>query len=812
MLYEKKFEIKDDNIKISLFKFFNNTKNIESYNKILKKESFNFLLDQKQEAMKEILLYYISFFPESMKKEIELIKSGQINDDNLEDYIPAKKFNLRKPFVFSLINEKMEQNEKEINIAKEKWIIIEKAINENQFNEINIKDKVKFIKFFENKDNEENKFIKEIFTEEIIESFIKEDFEKNVDKNDKINYSQRNINNTIIKPKTGMIDENEEEEIYVLNKNDLIKKNIFKKHLIIKLYLQNNKIVIKRILLNGKIIITENDLIKCEEEFSKEENSQEYKIFKFINEFKEELIKNYKNNFKLNLELFIGKKEKSFYCMYVFIPPRLSKEENPPSFIDNDITINSISEGFQLLLMEINKKNYSIKNESFNLNIKKINIKNKFDSTKNEQKEKYDQFNYYLPQADKYQILLFIKIIGNHNKRKRTFTAEYIKELKKSKRFISGGTDNSLKLYDANFKEDETNEVTEIDEWPYSLYVRKNGDIDFSQFIVTTNKEIYLFSLNEQFEYSKWQLPNMKNNSSIEMKVKIKEKEKSFSRKRKKKKGNKEDKEEKIIDYYIVAGRKGVIFFDTMFQNLSEEEKKEKEKNNFNIEEEVTYRSIIQINENEFAASSNAILSGGEDKLIIYDLSDKTIQKVIKGYSFVTSDNGLYLLSQNILLCACKKYLQNQKNGILLILLNNNDNSEAKSYFFDTEEFEVYCFCPIKQKNKEIFEETDYFFVGGFDNKFREGKIKLYKLIKNEKNLDKMIQFLQDIEFEETEEILIEEEIKNNLIKNKFNGFDGAVNSIIQASETGNILASCYDGRIYLFSKPNLEKYIEEKN
>ena len=29
--------------------------------------------------------------------------------------------------------------------------------------------------------------------------------------------------------------------------------------------------------MNGKIIITENDLNKCEEEFSKEENSQEYK-------------------------------------------------------------------------------------------------------------------------------------------------------------------------------------------------------------------------------------------------------------------------------------------------------------------------------------------------------------------------------------------------------------------------------------------------------------------------------------------------------------------------------------------------------
>ena len=172
----------------------------------------------------------------------------------------------------------------------------------------------------------------------------------------------------------------------------------------------------------------------------------------------------------------------------------------------------------------------------------------------------------------------------------------------------------------------------------------------------------------------------------------------------------------------------------------------------------------------------------------------------------------MYLLSPDILLCACKKYLQNQKNGILLILLNNNDNSEAISYFINTEEFEVYCFCLIKQKNKDIFEETDFFFVGGFDSKLREGKIKLYKLNRNEKKLENMIKFLQDIEIENTEEILTEDEIKQNLPKNIFNGFDGAVNSIIQASETGNILATCYDGKIYLFSKPNLEKYLSGKN
>ena len=149
----------------------------------------------------------------------------------------------------------------------------------------------------------------------------------------------------------------------------------------------------------------------------------------------------------------------------------------------------------------------------------------------------------------------------------------------------------------------------------------------------------------------------------------MKEKEKSFSRKRKKKKINKEDKEEKIIHYYVVAGRAGVIFLDSMFQKLSEEEKKEKEKNNFNIEEDIAYRSVIQLNEKEIAVSSNAILDGGKDKLIIYDISNKKMQKELEGYSFIISDNGMYLLSPDILLCACKKYLQNQKNGILLILL-----------------------------------------------------------------------------------------------------------------------------------------------
>ena len=45
-------------------------------------------------------------------------------------------------------------------------------------------------------------------------------------------------------------------------------------------------------------------------------------------------------------------------------------------------------------------------------------------------------------------------------------------------------------------------------------------------------------------------------------------------------------------------------------------------------------------------------------------------------------------------------------------------------------------------------------------------------------------------------------------INQNFNGFKGPVTSIIQSNITGNILVSCFDGNIYLFTPPNLDYYI----
>ena len=232
---------------------------------------------------------------------------------------------------------------------------------------------------------------------------------------------------------------------------------------------------------------------------------------------------------------------------------------------------------------------------------------------------------------------------------------------------------------------------------------------------------------------------------------------------------------------------------------------------------------------------------------MIYDFnkikSDIIIEDKDK-YSFTATSNGMsiiYINEERFLICACKSYNDHdRKNGILLIHINDFENKDFK----DTKEFEVYCFCQLMETTNmnnstrayDINEKqsrdkgTEYILVGGFDKILREGKIKLFKIIP-EKEKDKLI-FLQDIEIEksnkwtETEEEMMTEEKSNNEIKEaenkekkeenkkpdkyKFYGFHGAISSIIQSSTQRNILVSCYDGKVYLFTKPNLSLYNEK--
>lgn len=213
------------------------------------------------------------------------------------------------------------------------------------------------------------------------------------------------------------------------------------------------------------------------------------------------------------------------------------------------------------------------------------------------------------------------------------------------------------------------------------------------------------------------------------------------------------------------------------------------------------------INDYCIAFTSNSIKQNGKSILMIFNNLTKKIFYEKTGYSFLPSYNGLAVVSKNenkILLCACKKYLKFQKNGVFLLNIEFNDEAkiEIKSSFCDTKDFEVYCFCQIfvsDKYNNKIFEEyrykfeTNYILVGGYEQRKGKGMIKLYKIEDKKNFLDTKIEYIQDIEIPKAKE---------------FKGFRGPISNIIQSKKNGKILLTCWDGNIYLFNSPNFDYFI----
>ena len=219
-------------------------------------------------------------------------------------------------------------------------------------------------------------------------------------------------------------------------------------------------------------------------------------------------------------------------------------------------------------------------------------------------------------------------------------------------------------------------------------------------------------------------------------------------------------------------------------------------------------KSIIKINDEILAFKSCDLYDINKNKIIFYDIKKfEEYPKVISGYSFIHTPYGLSVVGEDgpppknkILLCACKKYSEGQKNGILLINLQLLETDIKKNtFFYDTGDFEVYCFCPILIinyseiiKNDFIYKETKYVLVGGYDSKKQKGSIKLFKLIFDNDSYKNEIKFLQDIDDEYTQ-------------------FNGPVTCIKQEkySLDKNILVTSWDGSISLFSGPNIDYYLK---
>jgi len=214
-----------------------------------------------------------------------------------------------------------------------------------------------------------------------------------------------------------------------------------------------------------------------------------------------------------------------------------------------------------------------------------------------------------------------------------------------------------------------------------------------------------------------------------------------------------------------------------------------------------------------------AFMSNGKNKLIFYNTNSKQILMENESeneneneinYSFNSSGNFCSIMKvpksvdNKLLLAACKKYIQGEKkNEILLIELQyNKDKNEIKTSkkFYDTKNFEVFCFCPLfnienkkilKKDNAQIF-ESEYFLVGGFDTAKGEGLIKLYKVIYSDKINNTEIELIQDNIIEK-----MEGQNNSELFKSK-----KPITCIEQTSE-GEILV-VYNKNVYLFSAPKI--------
>ena len=847
---------KDD--KLLLSKYFIDNNNKDSLLRIFGQDSYDFFvkesieLNKKEEYEKEkrlmqLLKYYKTFFFESKKDDINAIEYTINNKSYIEyeryepDFHKAQFLNDRIPLI-KYIYEKEDENKSELEIKKiiEKYNLIEKLISEKKvLKDINIENETisKLFAYFNDENNKD--FLIKIFGKENYE-FALTNFDENIKEN-KIKkrngirkiYEYTKENYSGIKIPLNI--ENEDSNSLSLSTKfqSMDSKNLSNNSEPKKLYkeekLSNHILAKSNIILNGKkekeklvfiyesvsygdhhIFISYKKLQQIKEYFRT--NSIEsiiansfIKYVDFLEEFKNNIIKEFKLGYelKIGLEFQISDKTEkdsifNINCVYKIYSPNLDKK----NFEEENILLNktnSKAKGFQFLINEINNKKFEeIKiQESSQKKTNKIsdnnnnkdnsNIINSYDETNEINMNSFSKSKEEIL-ASKYQIVKIIEIIGEHKN-----TAELIIELSNGY-YASVGSDNILKIYKQDFE--ELIDFKDKKEWAYSCIERENlanGNKNYNEIELITcynNKIVQNFlsfkSSKEKIEYKyqRYQLPDIAIKCCIQMK---------------------ENK-------FAFIGSQNSILIDNFFNSQSPNI------TNYTIVSGKSYLGSIKINQNIIALTSNKSLDYGEDKLIFYDIESKEIFKEIGGHSFTRRVNGLALINREeekdkdnnkILLCACTKYIDGQENGIFLVNIQRREIQGFNKNFLNTGNFEVFCLCPIliinpdndceeRGKEKKI-KNTDYFFAGGFNIDNNEGEIKLYKVIYNEKISNNKIEFVQDIEFERNKD---------------FTGFEGAISCIIQSKKEndGYILVTCYNGKVYLLTKPNLDNYLETKD
>jgi len=427
---------------------------------------------------------------------------------------------------------------------------------------------------------------------------------------------------------------------------------------------------------------------------------------------------------------------------------------------DDNILVKKLNElkGFESLMVQLNFKNNDKLNSNELLssistlvcskidkmpNINNVNLNN--NNIPKEKKIFFISEEIKLEEIEReLKIIEFEKLIYAHAENVKFFLSL------KNGYYLSCGNDKLIILYDQDF-----NVKLIMDNLREHLYYisEKQDDENFIELIACYGKVIYLFKINKnnfEHETANYEIPGM----TVLFCSKIKEEE------------------------YIICGITSIMKILDLF-NIQLPEKKM-----FKLLSE-SYKFGLLINENYVALFSSDLIPNGINKLVICDLTKNEEVHSISDFSFNLSENSMSLINldnKKFLFCACKNYKKNQKNGVLVVDINNLEEENINYKFYETEQYEVYCFC-------QIF-DTNFILIGGFDINRRKGSIRLYKF--DDENEDKLI-FIKEIK--------IADEIKG--IKE----FDMPVNNIVQTKDTGKIVITTINGKIYLFTKPNLDYY-----
>ena len=617
-----------------------------------------------------------------------------------------------------------------------------------------------------------------------------------------------------------------------LNKlNDFeINLDIIKTEKIDKLYSVIIRILINKIKANNyeylKNMLIELDLENISitktmfEELSKILNKKkEYKIYIYNIDFLFESKKNVLNYIKNNsIQHLIDSFEdnntlEKFKYIFEFITD--SNNYNIDLILRRNSSDKENNSFKKSLLNKLDSTNINTNNTPSKANVSlEQNIQNQIDNKNNNKDKNKDKNSSLNTNNEDYLITNFEKIIAKEEERDdKINNNSYITFIKKisDDDILAGNKEGILYIYDKNFnlkkeiisKEDICDINLEKDK---ILKERQEEKINKKEIMKIEFKEINIGINNKNDKIiENWNIGLL---FSI---IEITEKKFKKIEKMKEKSLSKKSFINANYIYYFEHFnnnlRKKEIFvaFEKGLFRIEDISKINKEINIEILDEykiknkDISFKNGIKIDDNYIVLTSNSILSKGEDKLFIYDIKKNSFikEKEIDG-SFISEMNGLNLMdikvkenqNKKILLCACKKYFTEQKNGIMVIDAEIKENEDLKYKFYDTESFEVNCFCQININKENKMIKTNFFFVGGLDVEKSEGIIKLYKI--NYNNSFFSIKYLDDIQIDH----------KN------FEYFSGSVNCIIQ-NNIGKLMISCLNGNLYSFSAPNITSYLE---